>query len=367
MKIAIFHNFMDNIGGAEMVALCLTRDLDADLYTTNINEEKITQMGYGDIIDRIKSIGIIPKQAPFRQQLALYKFHQLNLKGKYDFFIIAGDWAMSAAVNNKPNLWYVHSPLNELWAFTDFIENNLLSFWKKPIYKAWVKINRRLSLKYAKSVNIWVCNSLNTKNRIKKYYNKEAKVIYPPTDIKNYTTGNNDNYWLSVNRLATHKKIELQLDAFKLLPNKKLIIVGSYEKGVKQFEDYKRLIENKKTENVIIKHWVSQKELLDLYANCQGLICTSENEDFGLTAIEAMASGKPVIATNDGGYKESIIEGKTGYLINDINGEKIKEKILEVEKNLKEKPDYYRKASRDRAEKFSREVFIREIKTLITK
>lgn len=367
MKIAVFHNFLDNIGGAEIVALTLTRDLQADLYTTNIDAEKIKQMGYGDILEHIKSIGCIPKQAPFRQQAALYKFRHLNLKNQYDFFIIAGDWAMSAAVNNRPNLWYVHSPLNELWAFTDFIQDKLLSAWKKPIYKIWVKINRHLSLKYAKSVDIWVSNSLNTKKRIAKYYKKEAEIIYPPIDIKNYTIGEHGDYWLSVNRLAVHKRIELQLAAFKLLPEKKLIIIGSYEKGVKQFESYKRLIENSKTDNVTIKHWVSQKELLDLYANCRGFICSSQDEDFGMTAIEAMASGKAIIAPKEGGYVESIIDGMTGHLIAEISGQKIADKIQEVEKNIKQNPEHYRRASRDRAEKFSREIFISEIENLIKK
>ena len=87
MKIVIFHNFMDNIGGAEIVALTLARELGADLYTTNIDAEKIGKMGYDDVLPRIYSIGQIPKQAPFRQQLAFWKFRWLNLSGKYDFFI----------------------------------------------------------------------------------------------------------------------------------------------------------------------------------------------------------------------------------------------------------------------------------------
>ena len=111
MKIAIFHNFLDNIGGAEIVTLTLARELNADVYTTNIDYDKIKKMGFENIV--IKSIGKIPINAPFRQQMALWRFRRLKLKN-YDFYIIAGDWAISGAVNNKPNLWYVHSPIREI-------------------------------------------------------------------------------------------------------------------------------------------------------------------------------------------------------------------------------------------------------------
>ena len=101
-RIAIFHNYLDNIGGAEIVGLTLARELKADVYTTNIDKEKIKKMGFNDV--NIISIGNIPINAPFRQQLAFLRFRLLNLKNKYDFYIIDGDWAMSGAVKNHPNL-----------------------------------------------------------------------------------------------------------------------------------------------------------------------------------------------------------------------------------------------------------------------
>src|SRR6056297_1349682 len=104
-KIAIFHQFLDNIGGAEIVTLILARKLNADVYTTNIDKNKIKNIGFEDLIPKIYSIGKIPIKAPFRHQFALYIFSKLKLKNLYDFFIIAGDWAVSGAKHNKPNLW----------------------------------------------------------------------------------------------------------------------------------------------------------------------------------------------------------------------------------------------------------------------
>jgi len=146
MKIAVFHNFMDNIGGAERVGLTLARELNADFYSTNIDEEMIRKMGFDDI--NLISIGTVPINAPFRQQAALHKFRKLNLGKKYDLYIIDGDWAMSAAVNNKPNLWFVHSPIREIWDLYRYTRQNTVPPYFRWIFDLWVYYNRTLNRKY---------------------------------------------------------------------------------------------------------------------------------------------------------------------------------------------------------------------------
>ncbi len=363
MKIAVFHNFLDNIGGAELVTFTLARELGADIYTTNIDIEKIEKMGFKDLIPRIFSIGKIPKQAPFRHQLALFKFRFLNLKNKYDFYIISGDWAMSGAVNHHPNLWYIHSPLNELWAFRNFIKKEVLPPWKRPLYDIFVCFNRLLTKKYIKKVDNFVCNSINTQNRLQKYYKIfNSTVINPPTGTKTFYNKPNKNYWLSVNRIITHKRIELQLEAFKELPNEKLILVGSYEKGAQQFEEYKKYIEDIKPSNVEMIHWADENKLKELYSECKGFITTAKDEDFGMTVVEAMASGKPVIAPNEGGYKESIIDGKTGFLIDNIDKNKIIKSVIKIEKESN-----YKDFCQKQAYNFDTDNFMIKINSILKK
>ncbi|MBW3019993.1 glycosyltransferase [Candidatus Woesearchaeota archaeon] len=363
MRFAIFHNFMDNIGGAEIVTLTLAKELNATIFTTNINYEKIKKMGFYDI--KIRSIGKISKNAPFRHQKAFYLFRKLNLGKKYDYYIISGDWAMSGAVNNKPNLWYVHSPLNELWAFKNFIRNKLLSAWKIPFYEVWVWYNRKLNLKYLKHVNKLVCNSNNTKKRIKKYYKRNAEVINPPIYTSYFKNKKSENFWLSINRLTMHKRIDLQMKSFSKLPDENLIIVGSYEKGSSQFEKYKKYLEKIKPKNVKIIHWAKQEEIIDLLSRCKGFITTSKNEDFGMTPIEAMASGKPVIAPNEGGYKETVIDGKTGILIDNINSQKIIDAINKINFDIKKNSNKYKKNCIKESKKYDVKEFIKKIKTKI--
>jgi len=364
MKIAIFHNFLDNIGGAEMVSLILARELNADIYTTNIDEEKIKNMGFESVLPRIFSIGKVPLNAPFRQQIALLRFRFLNLKNKYNFYIIAGDWAMSGAVNNKPNLWYVHSPIREIWDLKDYTKNNLVTPWKRPLFEIWVAFNRHLNKKYIKSVGKIACNSQNTANRVKKYLGRETEIIYPPIDTAKFYFNKQHNkysaYWLSINRLISHKRIDIQLKAFEKLPQEKLIIIGSYEKSA-HFQEYAEKCMKEKTNNVNIKSWVSEEEKINLLANCNGFITTSKDEDFGMNVVEAMASGKPVIAPAEGGYLETLINGTTGVLIENIDEFKLAEAI----KTLSADTETYKNACIEQAQKFDTAIFIGKIKRQI--
>lgn len=362
MKIAIFHNFMSNIGGAEVVTLTLARELNADVYTTSFDIKKIRTMGFEDVVERIYSVGGVPKISPFRQQIAFFRFRLFRPKRCYDAYIISGDWAMSGAMRNRPILWYIHGPMNELWEFKEFIRNNLLPFWKRPLYDLWVAVNRMFTLHYAHSVDAWVCNSRNTQERVRRFYEKNAEIIYPPISVSEYQNHGDEGYWLSVNRLFFQKRVDMQIEAFRKMPNEKLIIVGSYEKETPQFESYRKYLESICPENVKILHWVPAEELKDLYSRCRGFIASSVNEDFGMSIVEAMASGKPVIAPDEGGYRESVIDGKTGMLLKDIDASKIRDAVQLISDIISKHPDAYVAASRAQAEKFDTKVFMKKIR-----
>lgn len=362
MRIAIFHNFLDNIGGAEMVTLILARELQADIYTTNIDLKKIAAMGFS--ASRIFSIGQVPINAPFRQQMALWRFRHLNLKGKYDFFIIAGDWAMSAAVNNKPNLWYVHSPIREIWDLYPFTRQHTVPPLLRWGFDAWTAYNRRLNRHYIHHVNQIACNSKNTRNRVQTYLNRNAVICHPPIETTLHHCAASKGYWLSVNRLIHHKRVDIQIQAFARLPHEKLIIVGSYEAS-RHFHAYAKYIRSIQTPNVEIRSWVNREELFSLYSSCKGFITTAKDEDFGITPVEAMASGKPVIASNEGGYRETVTP-QTGILLDETSPATVTGAIAKINGLLDKDPDHFQNACLERANQFDTTVFIRSIRNLIS-
>lgn len=149
--------------------------------------------------------------------------------------------------------------------------------------------------------------------RVKMYFHRDAEVIYPPVETTKFTCNEYGDFWLSVNRLYPEKRVELQIDAFREMPEEKLIIVGGYSEGDHAKSYAKNIIKNL-PDNVKLRGEVSELELLDLYSRCKGLICTAMDEDFGMTPVEAMASGKPVVAVNEGGFKETVTEKKQVFL-----------------------------------------------------
>jgi len=203
-----------------------------------------------------------------------------------------------------------------------------------------------------------VTNSKNSQKRIEKYYHRTADIIYPPVNVSKFRYKEYGDFWLSVNRLYPEKRIELQINAFRETPDEKLIIVGGHAKG-DHSKKYAENIINGLPQNVKILGEIPEKELIDLYARCKGLICTAIDEDFGLTPVEAMASGKPVIAVNEGGFRETVTE-KTGLLINaDLHS------IREAIKFISNKPESYKNACLEQAKRFDLSIFSKNIKNMI--
>jgi glycosyltransferase involved in cell wall biosynthesis len=359
-RIAVFHNFLDNIGGAEILVLTLCRHLNAVCYTTVADREKIEKMGFSDI--RVITIGWVPKNAPFRQQLAFLRFRYLALKNQYDIFICGGDWAMSGLYRNRPNLWYTNSPSREIFDLYEYTRQHTVPRLLRPVFDFWTRINRGLYRKYAANIDRVVCNSRNVQNRLIRYIGLDSRIIHPPTDVKSLHYARTGDYWLSVNRLISHKRVQMQLEAFARMPGEKLIIVGSYEQS-RHFRRYAEACFKMKPANVEIRSWVSVHELTELYANCKAFITTAQEEDYGMTVVEAMASGKPVVAPREGGYKETVLDPETGILIDDIDVPK----IIRAVQMMGPQAGSYRDRCLQHAQQFSTERFILQMRQEINR
>ncbi len=352
MKVAIFHDYFGAIGGGENVVLMMADALGADIITTDT--DAVTQIArHGDVL----SIGNTVKIAPFKQISAAARFAACDFSDDYDFFIFSGNWSHHAARKHHPNLWYCHILIgamnNEQVPFYDHA-----GFLFRNFYRFGSSLNRPLDRRSIANIDRIVANSKNVRDQIRQHYGRTAEILYPAVDVSRYVHREAGDYWLSVNRLYPEKRIELQVDAFRMMPEERLIVVGGHA-AADHSSPYIRWLKRDLPENVTLAGEVPFDELVDLYSRSKGLICTSFNEPFGITPLEAMASGKAVVAVKSGGFLETVTE-ETGILVNPDPVE-----IVMALREIMNDIDAYRKSCLERARLFDISIFQKRIREIV--
>lgn len=339
VRIAIFHDYFGAIGGGERLVIAMAKTLDADIITTDIEAVKKI-----DPSVRVVSLGKTLSFPPLKQVSASFLFYFCNFSQNYDYFIFSGNWAHYAAHRHHPNMWYCNTPTRAFYdRYPSVIQQQ--NFLKRQIAWIWITIHRFFDQRSIRNVDTIVANSENIKGRVTRFYQRESAVIYPGIDFPRFHCTEYGDYWLSVNRLYPEKRIELQIEAFRRLPDEKLLIAGGYTEGDHE-SAYVQKIMRDLPSNVTILGEVSEEKLIDLYSRCRALLCTAVDEDFGLTPLEAMASGKPVVAVDEGGFKETVTP-ETGVLVHpDI------EAIIDAITTVGTDPEKYRHACIARAKEF---------------
>lgn len=356
MKIVIFHDYFMTIGGAEKLVLILARALGADIITTDLDTSLIKKMGFNDV--KIISIGKTIQKPILRQVSSCIRFALCDFHDDYDFFIFSGNWAHFASKKHKPNILYCHTPAKAFYENIDYIQNKSLLI--KLFFKIWIFFHKYLYEYYMNHIQLIVTNSKNTELKVKKYLHRDvAKIIYPPIDCDHYAFQESGNFWLSVNRLYPEKRIELQLDAFKMMPEENLVIVGSYAKN-DYISNYAKKLKHDVSKNISFCESITEKEIIALYSRCKGFISTAKDEDFGMAVLEAMASGKPVVCVKEGGYLESVIDKVNGFLV-----EPNVHDIVNAVKIISKEPQKYKNACKEQAKKFDISIFIKNMKKVI--
>ena len=338
-RIAIFHDYFGAIGGGERVVITLAKILDADIITTDVDAVRKI-----DPSVRVRSLGKTIKFPPLKQISATLLFWLCDVSGDYDFFIFTGNWSHAAAHRHHPNLWYCYTPERAFYdLYPTFISRQNIVV--RQLFRVWVLFHRYFDQRSVRHIDRIIAISQNVSERIGRYHHRDSRVIYPSIDTSQYRYAENGDFWLSVNRLYPEKRIELQIEAFRMMPEEHLRIVGGYARG-DHASRYAEKIGKELPSNVILCGEVEEHELQDLYARCKGHICTALDEDYGLTPLEAMASGKPVVAVNEGGYRETVT-AQTGCLV-----EPAVEKIIAAVRFISKDPARYRESCISRAKEF---------------
>lgn len=298
-------------GGAEHVTLELSQLLpDADVIVAAASPQCASLAA--PIAPRLKALHRrIPANPVVRTIWALRTFEKLASSiRRYDWVIFSGSFAPAAAVKRRdqPNFLYCHTIPRFAYDLFPYYRNQLGRI-SRPAFDSLTKYVRR---HYEEALNCMTriaANSINTRQRIQRFLALDAEVIYPPCAIADFCWKAASDFYLSTARLEPYKRVDVIIDAFREMPEKKLVVAS----GGTLYEQLRRRAQG--AANIEFSGWLSRAEMADLLANCIASIYIPVDEDFGLSPVESMAAGKPVIAVAEGGIKETIVDEITGILL----------------------------------------------------
>ncbi len=363
MKVALVHDYLREYGGAERVLEALHEIWpEAPLYTALVDKE-----GMGGFWNRFKNwkihtsfmqkVWLLRKfPSPFRF-LAPWVWENFNLM-EYDLVISSASWFITKGIltgAHAVHICYCHTPPRYLYGYKT--QSTLADKFPISIYTHFVnKFLRRYDYLAAQRVDYFIANSYEVQQRIKKFYDRDAVVIYPPVDLGPGSPVSHtptENYYLYVGRLARPKNVDFIIRAFNE-NGKKLIIIGR-GKDEKHLKSIAR-------GNIKFNGHVTDEELVNYYSHARALIFASQDEDFGITPVEAQSFGTPVIALRASGVDESVIDGKTGVFFNKLEINSLNQALQKFEGMQFDKNVILENAAR-----FSKNRFIQEITTLVNR
>lgn len=358
MKVALIHDFLNQVGGAEKV-LEIFHELYPKAPVFTITHDKSeTGNAFKDMDITTSFIQRLPGgPRKYKWYLAWMPaaIEQFDLS-KYDV-VLSDCSAYSKGIITKPDtlhICYCHSPTRYLWSDTHAYTEELKqpSIIKKglPLILNKIRVWDKLA---SERVDSFIANSNNVKDRIKKYYNRDSQVIYPPVDTSKFKAVSKNevgDYYLIVSRLRPYKRVDIAVEAFNAL-ELPLKVIGTGE-------EYKKLkkIANK---NIEFLGFVKDEERNRLLSRCKAFIHPQE-EDFGIAAVEAMAAGRPVIAYKKGGALETVRAGATGEFFEDQTPWSLVDTVREFDAS-KYEPEEVRQSVLS----FDTEVFKQKIKNFV--
>lgn len=347
-------------GGAERVVYALHQMYpEAPIYTAAYAPSRFPEFASADV--RTTWLDRVPLAKKCHQLFSVPRaiaFRGLDLSA-YDI-VISSCSAESKYVRTGAktlHLCYCHTPIRYYWSDYDWYLSHFpirsLQWLVRIIMPFIIGPLRRMDYRYAQGVNTFIANSHNVAARITKYYNRDSTVIYPPIDVDKFTSKSTDgDYFLIVGRQVAYKRLDLAVDAFNQL-GLPLKVSGTGEEIERQ--------RPRAGANIEFLGRVPDDKLEALFHGAKAFIFPPE-EDFGMTPIEAMANGVPVIAYSKGGALEYVVEGKTGVFFAEQSVAALTMAVRHFE-GVK----FDAAVIRHHAEQFSTERFKREMSKFVTK
>ncbi len=356
MKIALVHDYLVQYGGAERVLENFCEMFpDAPIFTL-VYDEKLTHGAFKGRKIRTSFLQRIPFTSSHHRAFPLLMpmaIESLDLRG-YD--VVLSDSASYAkgvlTGTDTLHITYCHTPMRYAWddCHRHMREFDYSRLTRKlmPFGMSYLRLWDRIS---ADRPDTYIANSRFVADRIRKYYGRTAEVVYPPVNLDNFAISDSyDDYFLAVGRALPYKRFDILIGAFNRL-GLPLKIIGTGP----EIDNLRKSARN----NIEFLGYLSDREVSRHYARARALIFPSE-EDFGITPLEAMACGRPVIAYRGGGAMETVTPGKTGSFFSAQSPEAV---IAAVEDFRPE--DFNPAEIRRHAERFDRRIFQQKMRQII--
>jgi glycosyltransferase involved in cell wall biosynthesis len=363
LKIAVVHDHLGWSGGGERTAMLIALELGADFITVYSAENT-----YADYQKRLgPRLKILTSRILDKEVIRFFWMRAIFWKNRklfdnYDILIGSGQAATEAVAKyGRPDatrILYCHTPPRRVY---DLYETSRARYkwFLRPLFTVFTRY-WHLAYKHALDrFDYIVANSQNISDRLAHYTGHLAnEIVWPPIMTEKFRWLSQGDYFLSWARVDEHKRVELIVEAFRRMPDKQLVVAS----GGSRLEAVKKLAEN--CPNIRIAGWQEEAALFELVGNCRAAIYIPIDEDAGMTHLEANAAGKPVIGVEEGGLRESIIEGETGVKIK--ADPDVDDLIAAVNKFTPEWCAAHRQICEQHAQKFDASVFVQKIKNIIT-
>lgn len=306
MNIALVHEFLVTWGGADLVVQKFGELYPAAPIYTAIHDRPAMEEYFRDreiFTSFLQKMPLATRKHRFYMPLFPLAFESFDLTS-YDIVLSSHHMAAKSVITTSDtcHICFVHTPMRFAW---EFFPHYMAEFGalSRPLMRLFFHYLRMHDVAASGRVDYYIANSHNTARRIRKHYRRESEVIHSPVIASNFHVSDRPgDYYLVLSRLVPYKRVDLAVEAFNRL-GRKLVVVGDGPE--------KKRLKEMAGRNIEFVGFAPAEEVADYYANCRAFVFPGE-EDFGITPLEAQASGRPVIAYGAGGALETVVEGKTG-------------------------------------------------------
>lgn len=351
MRSAIVHDWLvSGVGGGEKVLEAIHKIFPSKIFTL-VQSSKALAGTYFEGLEIVSSfIQKLPRaETSYQRYLPLFPFavEHFDLSG-YDLVISSSHCAAKGVITgpDQVHICYCHTPMRYAWDLMhDYLKETKLDSGIKGFFaKLILHYLRGWDVHSSQRVDHFIANSHYVAKRIEKFYGRQAEVIYPFVNLELFQEERKkEDYYITASRLVPYKKVDLIVEAFAQMPDKKLIVIGDGPEWKK--------VKKKAAKNIELLGYQKDEVLIRYLQKAKGFVFAAV-EDFGITPVEAMATGTPVIAFEKGGIKETVIQGETGHFYQ----EQSVRSLIEAIKSF-EKMEFDPEKCRARAENFSLEKF----------